>query len=412
MDKRVEKYFMKKRCDVVSLITKIIEIPTVNPPGENYEEMVSFLEKKCKAIGLKTKKHITPERVLQRFGVKGGSKRVSLVADWKAGAKKTLHIASHYDVVPATDKWKTDPYKAVIKGDKIYGRGSEDMKGNIASVLFALEAIKRNGIKPNVNLQISFTPDEETGGRTGLGFLVDNGLVTADYAMSEGYSGEYVSMGNKGVMWAEIAVKGKASHASMPHKGVNAFEHMAALAMELEKLKKRIERRKTKFNTKDAVSGMPTFVMGGLLEGGVKVNVVPGIARFSIDRRLIPEETVSSVQREIEAVIKKFNAGRKQCEAYIEFSSKEAPSISPYNKMFFNTVSQAIKDVTGKSAKFCLMPGATDLRYFMWKGIPALGYSSSGGEKWHGDNEFVSINSLVNTAKVYAKIITEGVFVV
>jgi succinyl-diaminopimelate desuccinylase len=191
----------------------------------------------------------------------------------------------------------------------------------------------------------------------------------------------------------------------MPYKGVNAFERMIILAAELEKLKKHIRRRKTKFRMKDKISRGPSFVMGGLLEGGIKVNVVPGIARFSIDRRLIPEEDISTAQKEIESVIKRFNAVYRDCAACVNFSSKEAPCISPYDKEFFDAVSGAIKDVTGSDAEFCIMTGATDLRYFMRKGIPALGYSSSGGEKWHGDNEYVSIKSLVNTARVYAKVI-------
>ncbi|MFH1853970.1 MAG: M20 family metallopeptidase [Candidatus Omnitrophota bacterium] len=407
MSEKVFNYLEYRRQKVVSLLSSLIEIPTVNPPGENYEKMVLFLEKRCRAIGLMTRKYITPQKVLDRFGIKGGSERVSLVADCPAGAKKTLHIASHYDVVPATGKWKTDPFKAVVRGNKIYGRGSEDMKGNITSLLFALEAIKRCGLKPGLNLQVSFTPDEETGGMTGLGYLIDKGLVRADYAMSEGHSGRYVSMGNKGVMWAEVTVKGKASHASMPHRGVNAFEHMTRLSAELEGLKKRIAKRKTIFNMKDSISRSPSLVMGGLLKGGVKVNVVPDTACFSIDRRLIPEEDISLAQEEIETIIKKFNTRHKDCRAYVKFSSKERASISPGDSGFFKIVSDSIKDVTGKRAKFCLMTGATDLRYFMRKGVPALGYSAKGGETWHSDNEFVYIDSLVDTAKIYALIITK-----
>ncbi len=114
------------------------------------------------------------------------------------------------------------------------------MKGNIASVLFALKALKDCGIKPKINIQLSFTPDEETGGRTGLGYLVEKGLVKADYAMSEGCSGNYISIGNKGVLWAEIEVIGKSAHGSMPHKGVNSFERMNMLVSELQKLKNKI----------------------------------------------------------------------------------------------------------------------------------------------------------------------------
>jgi succinyl-diaminopimelate desuccinylase len=406
MKDRLRDYLERNKDDLIILTSRLIEIPTINPPGENYEEIVCFLEMECKNLGLSTKEHITPENILRKFGIKGGSKRVGLVADLNIGAKKTLHINSHYDVVPATDKWDTDPFKAGVIGNRIYGRGSEDMKGTIASVLFALKALQDCAIKPKINIQLSFTPDEEIGGRTGLGYLVSKGLVKADYAMSEGYSGNYISIGNKGVLWAEVEVIGKSAHGSTPYKGVNSFERMNMLVNELVKLKNSISKRKTQYNMRDPVSKSATFVMGGLLEGGVKVNVVPGIARFSIDRRLIPEENIGAAKNEIEAVIKKFNTRYNDSKVSIKFVSQEKPAISIEDGAFFKIASDAVKSVTGKKANFSIMPGATDMRYFMWEGIPGLGYSASGGEKWHSDNEFVYIDSLVSTAKVFALIMS------
>ncbi len=399
-------YFEKNKKYVIRLLSHLIEIPTVNPPGENYKEMVCFLEKECRKLSLSVKKYVTPKSVLKKFRVRCGSERVSLVADLDVGAKRTFHINSHYDVVPATDKWKQDPFRAVVKAGRIYGRGSEDMKGNIASVLFAIKALKDCGIKPKINIQLSFTPDEEIGGRTGLGYLVNKGLVKADYAMSEGCSGNYVSMGNKGVLWAEVEIIGKSAHGSTPHKGVNSFERMNMLVNEFGKLKNKISKRKTRHNMQDGVSKSATFVMGGFLEGGIKVNVVPGSVKFSIDRRLIPEENINAAKKEIEAVIKKFNAKYKDSKVNIRFVSQEGPAISGKDNMFFKVVSDAVKITTGKYANFSVMPGATDMRYFMWKGIPALGYSASGGEKWHSDNEFVYIDSLINTSKVFAFIMS------
>jgi len=400
------KYLGYNKKYAIRLLSKLIEIPTVNPPGENYEEMACLLEKECKKLGLSVKKYVTPKNVLNKFGVKYGSKRMSLIADLDTCAGKTFHINSHYDVVPATDKWKTDPFKAVIKGNKIYGRGSEDMKGNIASILFALKALKDCGIKPKVNIQLSFTPDEEIGGRTGLGYLVSKGLVMADYAMSEGYPGNYISIGNKGVLWAEVEVIGKSAHGSMPYKGVNSFERMNMLVNEFGKFKTKILKRKTRYNMRDAISKKPSFVMGGFLKGGVKVNVVPGITKFSIDRRLIPEENIEAAKKEIKDVIKKFNARYKDSKVNVRFVSQEGPAISKKDNAFFKIAADSIKSVTGKKANFSVMPGATDMRYFMWKGIPSLGYSAAGGERWHGDNEFVYIDSLVDTAKVFALIMS------
>ncbi|HAZ10864.1 MAG: hypothetical protein A2047_00655 [Omnitrophica bacterium GWA2_41_15] len=406
MENKLLKYLGCNKRYVINLVSKLIEIPTVNPPGENYEKMAAFLESECRKLKLVTRKYITPKSVLDKHRVNGGSKRVNLVADLNTGCKKILHINSHYDVVPATDNWKTDPFKAIVKGGRVYGRGSEDMKGNIASVLFALKALKDCGMKPKINIQLSFTPDEEIGGKTGLGYLVEKMLVKADYAMSEGYSGNYVSVGNKGVLWAEVEVIGKSAHGSMPYKGVNSFERMNMLVNELERLKNKILKRKTRHNMRDAISKNPSFVMGGLLEGGVKVNIVPGITKFSIDRRLIPEENISAAKKEIEAVIGKFNARYKDSKVNIRFVSQENPAISKKDSAFFKIVSRAVEITTGKYANFSVMPGATDMRYFMREGIPSIGYSASGGEKWHSDNEFVYISSLVNTAKVYALIMS------
>ena len=391
------------------LLSKLIAIPTVNPPGENYEKIVSFLENECKAAGLKTKKYITPQAVLERFGIKGGSRRIGLVADWTVGRKaKILHINSHYDVVPAAiGKWAYPPFKAVIRGNRIYGRGSEDMKGTICSVLFAVNSVRKCGITPKINLQLSFTPDEETGGRTGLGYLVQKGFVKADYAMSEGYSQDYVSVGNKGVLWAEVTVNGKSSHASMPHKGVNSFERMTELASRLMKLKDKVSGRKTRYHMRDPVSKSPTFVMGGLLKGGLKVNIVPGESSFSIDRRLIPEENIKGAKEEIIKLVKRFNDIYKDSHAEVKFASEERPAISKKDELFFKVVSDSVKCVVGRPPRFCIMPGATDMRYFMWKGIPSLGYSAKGGETWHSDNEFVYADSLLDTAKVYALIMSE-----
>ncbi|MDP2922036.1 MAG: M20 family metallopeptidase [Candidatus Omnitrophota bacterium] len=400
-------YLKNNKKYVINLLAGLIEIPTINPPGENYEEMVSFLERECRLLGLTTRKYVTPDRVLDKFGINAGSRRISLVADLDIGAEKVLHINSHYDVVPATDKWDTDPFKAVVKAGRIYGRGSEDMKGNIASVLFALKALKDSRIIPKINIQLSFTPDEEIGGRTGLGYLVDEGLVRADYAMSEGYSGDYISIGNKGVLWADIEVIGRSAHGSTPHKGVNSFERMNLLVNELVKLKNRISKRKTRYSMRDAASRSATFVMGGMTQGGIKANVVPGVTRFSIDRRLIPEENINKAKEEIAVIIKKFNRRYKDSKVRIRFSSQEKPAISRKDTAFFKIVSDSVEKVAGKRANFSVMPGATDMRYFMWKGIPALGYSASGGEKWHSDNEFVSIDSLVDTSTVFALIMSQ-----
>lgn len=401
MDHILIKRIHRDKNYAVQLLKKLIEVPTVNPPGEDYEKMVNLLQKECRNLGLKVRTYLTPQPFLDKFGIKKGSKRISLVCDLNVNARHTLHINSHYDVVPATDKWDTDPFKAVVRGNKIYGRGAEDMKGNIAGALLAVKAIRDLNIKPRINIQLSFTPDEEIGGKTGLGYLVERNFVKADYALSEGHTGEYVSIGNKGVLWIEVSIEGKSSHASTPHKGVNAFDRMSGLVREFEKLKRKVEKRKTGYSMPNDIDRKPTLVMGGYLEGGVKVNVVPGIVRFSIDRRMIPEEDIECVKKEISCIVEKFGSIYSDVKIKLNFATEEKPCVSKDAPEYFKVFKQAVKSVTGKEAKFGIMPGATDNRYFMKHGIPAIGYSARGGDTWHSDNEFVYIDGILDMAKVY-----------
>ena len=133
-------YIEKKKNKLIALTKELVAVQTVNPPGLNYEKIVNILEDYCKALGLKTKRVITPKSELKRYGVKGGSDRINLIANWDIGAKNKLHINGHYDVVPAMSSWRTNPFKCVVKNNRIYGRGTEDMKANITAVLIAIEA--------------------------------------------------------------------------------------------------------------------------------------------------------------------------------------------------------------------------------------------------------------------------------
>lgn len=400
--KTISEYIDSKRDELIELTKELISIPTVNPPGDNYEDIVAVLETRCKEIGLAAERVMVPEKELKMLGILEGSPRINLLATWHTGGKKTLHINGHYDVVPVTLNWRTPAFKPTIKKGRLYGRGAEDMKGDIACMLLAVEAIRKSKLTPEVNLQMSFTPDEETGGRSGLGYLVGKGLIKADFAIGEGYGGNFVSIGNKGILWIETEVLGKSSHASRPYKGINAFEKMVSLSCKLNRLKKKVEKRQTQYYTRYPIDGFATFVMGGLNQGGNKTNTVPDKTVFSIDRRILPEETIRSAKEEILEILRQAKSEDKGLRLRLRFTAQDNPCISTQNSPIAKAISNAIKEILGRNARFAIMAGGTDLRYFIWKGIPSIGYSALGGELWHADNEFVFIDSLVDTAKIYA----------
>jgi len=400
--RQIFKEIEKNKKHIVSFAKELICIPTVNPPGENYEKIVSVLKRKLLSLGFQAKEIRVPKKQLRRLKINYGSERINLLANWDTNAKKALHLNGHYDVVPVTSNWTMQPFNALVKQNKLYGRGAEDMKSTIAAMIFAAQTLKKLNIKPKVNIEFSFTPDEETGGYPGVGFLVKNNFIRPDYFIGEGYPEEYVTFGNKGMLWLEVEVKGKSAHASMPYLGKNSFEKMLVVANQLEKLKKKVESKKTRFETKDKRDMSASMVMGGILEGGSKVNIIPDRSIFSIDRRLLPEETVAKAKKEITDEIAKLKRKDPSLRVDVKVTAHEEPTVTVNSEKFRKAFTKAIKAVFKKQAKFVLMTGGTDSRFAMRKGIPSFGYSANGDETCHGDDEFVYVNSIIDTCKVYA----------
>ncbi len=398
----IPDYIDKNKGKQIKFIKELVAIPTVNPPGSNYEKIVDIIEGYCKELELKVKRVIVPLSELKKYNITSGSKRINLIAYWPVKAKKTLHINGHYDVVPAGPGWHTDPFNAVIKNGRIYGRGTEDMKANIAATLFAVKALKDSDIEPACNIELSFTPDEETGGRTGFGYLVKKGIVKPDYAISEGYNKRHISYGNKGLLWLKIDVLGKACHSSQPHKGINAFEKMIFVANELIKLNRKISSRKTYYRTKCLQDRASTMVIGGEITGGSKANIVPDACSFMIDRRFLPEEGLAEVKNEIINTIKNLEKKDKLLKVKVTVMSEEDSVVSDESNVLFKKFKESVNKVLKAPASCALMAGATDIRFLIRKGVPCLGYSVDGAHTAHGDNEFVYIKSVLNTTKILA----------
>ncbi|MFH1407290.1 MAG: M20 family metallopeptidase [Candidatus Omnitrophota bacterium] len=391
-----------RKKDIIKFARELVRIPTINPPGENYEKIVSVLERECRKVGLVTKRIVLPPEELRKAGVSGGSKRICLLARWNTKKKHTLHFNGHYDVVPVTSGWTVEPFKGIIKDAKLYGRGAEDMKGTIAAMIYAVSAVRASGITPRVNIELSFTPDEEIGGNTGLGYVVKKGFIKPHYALSEGLFGNYVSCGNKGVLWLEIHISGKSAHGSTPYKGINAFVGMNKLTNMLLKLKAEIEKRKTTLATMDARDKFATMVIGGALSGGTKTNIVPDYCSFTVDRRLLPEENTVLGKKEILAVVHKFIKDNPEFKVRVKTLMEESPVITNPRSCLCKTMLDCVKEVVKKKVKLAITPGATDLRFLIKRGIPAVGYNTAGLDRCHGDDEFVYIKSLLDTAKIYA----------
>ncbi len=402
-------YLDRHEADLVAFLQKLIRLRTVNPPGENYGEITALLAGTLRGLGLQTRRVIIP-RSLQKKTQPGllAYPRYNVLGFWNTGAGKTLHFNAHYDVVPVSGRWRhDDAFNPAVEKGWIYGRGTADMKGAIASIVFALQALRASGVRPNFNVEVSFTADEETDSALGAGWVTEHGRLHADYAVvGEGGEGDAVCCGHNGVVWLNVHVHGRAAHGSMPEKGVNALEKMSALVLALDGYKRRLARHT--FRTPDGRRLRPTLNLGGVFasgEGG-KVNTVPAAASFTIDRRVLPIEEVHAAERELRAALKAAAKKIPQCRITIEKISDNYSCYNAPTHPLFAAMRQSVARVRRRKAKFMVSTGFNDMHFFakVLK-IPTLGYGP-GGLDYHAVDERARVKDLVDSAKIYANLLT------
>ena len=406
MIKGISTYIEKSRGAICRSLKDLVSVPTINPPGENYREIVNLLKERCQTLGMKTKIVKVPKNEAQAV-VENADQypRMNLITRWDVGAKKTVHFNAHYDVVPVSGKWRMDPFQPEVVGDWLYGRGATDMKDSITALLFAIKALKGNRIRPAFNIECSFTCDEEIGGVLGAGYLVRKGLVQADFVVNcEGGAGVKVGNGHNGVLWLEVTVQGKSAHASRPDKGVNAFEKTAELVTVLQKLKKRFEKPKRIFKMAGGVERRPTINIGGVFQGtsGDKANTIPGQVMFTIDRRIPPNERLRDAETELKTAIKEACKSVPGLKVKVTPTLRIEPCLVDVTHPFVQDFARVVRSVRRNPVQFVPTTGFTDLHYFVEEGkIPGVGYGVR-GKGAHGADERVRISDLIKCTKTYA----------
>ena len=280
------------------------------------------------------------------------------------------------------------------------------MKGSIASLLLALRALRATGAKPRLNVEVSFTADEETDSALGTGWLVRHAPIAPDYAVvMEGGERNQVCCGHNGVVWLNVTVHGRAAHGSTPERGVNALEKMAALVLALDTHKRALARRTQR--TPEGRVMRPTLNVGGVFAPGPggKINTVPASASFSIDRRVLARETVAAAERELRAFLRAAAGKIPGCRITVAKVSHNHPCFTPPHGPFFAAMAGCVRRVRGTPAVFNVSTGFNDMHFFAThRKIPTLGYGP-GGDPCHGVDERASVKELVRSAKIYAELL-------
>jgi succinyl-diaminopimelate desuccinylase len=404
-------YIDRHSSDLLERLRRLVRIPTVNPPGEDYNLLTAWLRREMTAAGLAAKRYAIPARLLKAAlpPEQHAYPRFNLLGKLRGrGARKTIHFNAHYDVVPVSGAWRHgDPFSGLVQGGWIYGRGTADMKGSIASLLLALSALRATGTRPAMNVEVSFTADEETDSVLGTGWLVHHAPISPDYAVvMEGGEGNAVCCGHNGTVWLEVTVHGRAAHGSRPEDGINALEKMAALVRALEDYQCELARRT--WQTPEGKTMRPTINVGGVFDcgEGAKINTVPALARFTLDRRVLAIESHASAERDLRGFLAATAKKIPQCRISIRKISENFSCFSPPKHPLFAAMAGCVARVRAEPTVFSVSTGFNDMHFFSHVlKIPTLGYGP-GGENYHAVDERAEVKELLAAAKIYAELMT------
>ncbi len=396
--------------EAVEFTRELIRIPTVNPPGEFYEDGARCIGKWLKGAGF-TSEYIAAEGMPEHTAK---YPRVNVIGR-KEGVRpgQTLHLNGHFDVVPAGRGWTKDPFGAEISDGKIWGRGTCDMKAGIAAALFAVEALRRAGVETNGAIEISGTVDEESGGYAGVAYLCKTGRVTAQNThfaiIPEPLNVDRICVGHRGVYWFDVVTHGRIAHGSMPYLGHSAIDDMGAILEAIRtELQPELAKRMTKVPVVPELSRRATLnvnaMSGGQVGEDVQSPCVADRAHAIFDRRFLLEEGFDATKAEIQKLLESVKARVPGLRYDLSDRMVVHPSATPENSPVTQSLQTAISRVLGKDAQIIASPGTYDQKHFDRIGhIPhTVAYGPGVLDLAHQPDEWVSIEDLKNSIAVIA----------
>jgi succinyl-diaminopimelate desuccinylase len=397
---------------LVDLTRELVQIPTVNPPGNAYQACARHLGERLAALGFAT----TYVRAEGAIGDSDRFPRVNLIARYEGPRPgPCIHFNGHLDVVEPGCGWSLNPFAGAVRDGKLYGRGAADMKGGIAAAVVALESILAAGVRFGGALEVSATADEESGGYGGVAYLAERGWFSSprvDHVIiPEPLDVDRICLGHRGVWWAEIETLGRTGHGSMPFLGVCAIRHMGAVLNRLERqLLPKLAGRQTAMPVVPRQARQPTLNLGAIQAGpaadepGLPSPVVADRCRLVIDRRFLVEEPLAAVKAEVVAILEQLRHDRPDFAYRIKDLMAVEPTLTSREAPVVRAVAAAIERVLGKPPDLVVSPGTYDQKHIHRIGglEHCIAYGPGLLEQAHQPDEYVAIDDLVTAAKVMA----------
>src|SRR5580765_318957 len=395
--------------EIVQFTVDLVRIPTVNPPGDEYEPCARFLGDHLRQRQFDVEYIVAdgrPEHTARH-------PRVNVVASRRGGGGPVVHLNGHIDVVPPGEGWTLDPFAGVVRDGRIFGRGVCDMKAGLAAAVYAAEAIARAGVALPGTLEISGTVDEESGGFAGVAWLAEQGRIAkarTDYVIiPEPLNVDRISVGHRGVYWFELTLVGRMAHGSMPFLGVSAIDGMTEVLSAIRgELEPALTGRLTSMPVVPEAARHATInvnaIEGGQPIAGIQSPCVADRCRAIFDRRFLIEETFGRAKAEIDALVKRALSRVPGVEHELRDLMVVDPVQTPHDSPVVSAVERAIGRVLDRQATLVASPGTYDHKHVARiAGIPhCIAYGPGELELAHQPDESCRIDDLVNATKVLA----------
>jgi succinyl-diaminopimelate desuccinylase len=387
----------------IKVLKDMVSIPTVNPPGERYQDFARYSKEVLESVGFSVRVYEVPADYVRRYYPDYANYPRYVVYGSYGEGSPVVHFNGHYDVVPAGSGWSRSPFEPVVDGGRLYGRGSSDMKGGIAAFLAAAKSFIESG-KFRGSIEVALVPDEEIGGESGTGYLVRELRARPDYVVIGEPSGSgVVWIGHKGAVWVTVGVHGRQAHGSTPWLGVNAFESMVKVAEGLmREYLPYLESRRSAYEYDDPRGARPTAMLGGEVRGGAKVNVVPGYYSFSIDRRVTPDEKLEDVEREVAEFVRRAASELpRDVKVEVKVVNRLPPALTDPNSRLVRVAKEAAKEVLGREPRATVCLGGLDMRYYTEVGVSTVTYGPGALGVAHIADEYLPLDDFERMVYIY-----------
>jgi len=365
----------------IKILTDLIGFKTIS--GRDNGPLIDYCDAILKENGVST------------FRVFDDNKeRVNLFGTIKAkkiNKKKPIILSGHTDVVPVSKGWSTDPFVATVKGNKLYGRGSCDMKGFISCVLAYVP--KLSSVNLDRDIHFSFTFDEETA-CIGAPLLIKE-LKKRNIKDGICIIGEPTKMkiidAHKGMNEYTVHFEGLAGHSSQPNKGVNAIEYATRYINKLLELRQELINR----GPKDCIFDPPhsTLSIGGI-SGGIAHNVIADKCKVEWETRPVVKEDAIFITKEIDKFVNQTLLPKmKKVFPNSNIRKEIIGEVIGFNRINDSEACEFVSNITGDNSREVVSFG-TEAGLFQEIGISTVVCGPGSIEQAHKIDEFIELNEI------------------